>query len=639
MADTPLTIIPEPGAAPAPPAPLPIVPAPGGGASPPPPGSIVPPATVPTPASAPQPIVPQNVPAPPAGTPVVLHTAQVLSQAQKSQARTNIGVHQRDNAGTGIAPLDIPTHDGIKSTTHVSVAYIPGGWNGYAYWMAHTPYPSGSRELPNIACSHDGETWVEPAAISNPIFTASDVTAFGGTFSADTDIVLLPNNQLAVFFSCIDGGTGNINIIRSVSSDGINWTHADVGGTGHGDPNDSWTSVSVMVEDDGTTLRMFANGGATGMVTRTSADNGLTWGHGTQVNIPDHLNKVSWHSQVRKVNGTYHILWMNKFDTAPVSAQAKLYYFKSIGNDPLNFEGDFSEPFLPASIGDWDDHWNYRSCFVPRPGNLYADGLTWDLWIVGIPSGGSANAGSELTHPWTVRLFRNVVMDRDERPLSRREMMALLDRFQALNMDKDTWKAPTIVGSAGLGVTRQHLRLFTGSTANSSVYVNPATEGNFTAWPFMDRDAYAQNMFWNDRFRVSFAAHCWSFNHADVLLEFAFGSAPGSTDILATHPGARLEISKDNTTVKTHDGTSETVYANVTTGIASGRYREFALEFDAHGNVILYVDGNYVGKYSGTPVNTNTGFNRIPAYKLSNGAGAYSAITMIGRTNIVRITS
>ena len=41
------------------------------------------------------------------------------------------------------SPLNIETPEGNAQPYHPSVVYIPGGWNGYAYWMAETPYPLG----------------------------------------------------------------------------------------------------------------------------------------------------------------------------------------------------------------------------------------------------------------------------------------------------------------------------------------------------------------------------------------------------------------------------------------------------------------------------------------------------------------
>ena len=39
------------------------------------------------------------------------------------------------------SPLNIETPEGNAQPYHPSVVYIPGGWNGYAYWMADMNRP------------------------------------------------------------------------------------------------------------------------------------------------------------------------------------------------------------------------------------------------------------------------------------------------------------------------------------------------------------------------------------------------------------------------------------------------------------------------------------------------------------------
>ena len=42
--------------------------------------------------------------------------------------------------------LTVPTHvtPAGGQTTHPSVLFFPDGWNGFEYWMAHTPYPGAT---------------------------------------------------------------------------------------------------------------------------------------------------------------------------------------------------------------------------------------------------------------------------------------------------------------------------------------------------------------------------------------------------------------------------------------------------------------------------------------------------------------
>lgn len=123
--------------------------------------------------------------------------------------------------------LTIPTHVSPigGQTTHPSVLHIPGGWNGYEYWMAHTPYPGGNDayEDPNICASQDGITWVVPDGLTNPL---DDQPGSPTALNSDVDLRFGPDNVMYLFwrtYSTSTPGTEETIYFRS-SSDGITWT-------------------------------------------------------------------------------------------------------------------------------------------------------------------------------------------------------------------------------------------------------------------------------------------------------------------------------------------------------------------------------------------------------------------------------
>lgn len=67
--------------------------------------------------------------------------------------------------------LSIPTYDGSGQCVHPSVKFFPEKWNGYNYWMAMTPYADTRDDLENasVVVSNDGENWIVPEGLSNPI--------------------------------------------------------------------------------------------------------------------------------------------------------------------------------------------------------------------------------------------------------------------------------------------------------------------------------------------------------------------------------------------------------------------------------------------------------------------------------------
>ena len=101
------------------------------------------------------------------------------------------------------SPLNIETPEGNAQPYHPSVVYIPGGWNGYAYWMAETPYPLGPDgdwnglppyrarwENPCIHASHDGIHWETPGDLVNPIDDLNETEIENRDFFSDTHLVM-----------------------------------------------------------------------------------------------------------------------------------------------------------------------------------------------------------------------------------------------------------------------------------------------------------------------------------------------------------------------------------------------------------------------------------------------------------------
>ena len=69
------------------------------------------------------------------------------------------------------APLVTPTYDGSGQVVHPDVVHVPGGWNGYEYWMGMTPYPNSNDDFenPSVLASNDNVTWVVPPGVTNPL--------------------------------------------------------------------------------------------------------------------------------------------------------------------------------------------------------------------------------------------------------------------------------------------------------------------------------------------------------------------------------------------------------------------------------------------------------------------------------------
>lgn len=116
--------------------------------------------------------------------------------------------------------LNIPTFDANANTTHPDVIFRSAGWNGYKYWMAHTPYPFEIRENPSIEVSNDGITWIDPPGLTNPLQTSLS----SSNYYSDVDLVDRIDSEglLYLFYRWEDGTTNKI--YYQTTSDGINWS-------------------------------------------------------------------------------------------------------------------------------------------------------------------------------------------------------------------------------------------------------------------------------------------------------------------------------------------------------------------------------------------------------------------------------
>lgn len=118
---------------------------------------------------------------------------------------------ERAASTNATSTLDLPTYDGSGFVVHPSVVYTAAGWNGYKYWMVYEGYQSVDYERVHIVASNDGDTWVVPVGITNPIVNAA--------YSTDADIEL---DGATMYMLVRDETTGHIELWSS--TDGAAWT-------------------------------------------------------------------------------------------------------------------------------------------------------------------------------------------------------------------------------------------------------------------------------------------------------------------------------------------------------------------------------------------------------------------------------
>src|SRR5690606_6972243 len=89
-------------------------------------------------------------------------------------------------------PLGIRTYDGSNQTVHPDVLFFDTGWNGYKFWMVHTPYPYSDEKLenPSIVASNDGIYWDEPKGLINPIVEPTEQELIERAHYSDATLVM-----------------------------------------------------------------------------------------------------------------------------------------------------------------------------------------------------------------------------------------------------------------------------------------------------------------------------------------------------------------------------------------------------------------------------------------------------------------
>lgn len=251
--------------------------------------------------------------------------------------------------------------------THPSVLFFPNKWNGFEYWCAITPYPDGIAEFenPHIFCSHDGQTWIEPAGISNPIQLAPP----SPTYSSDVNLILGDDEYLYCYWrdnGILVEGVASRAIYYKKTRDGINWSERVM--------SNHWPSIGVdMISpsllQNGKYLTCYAV--ATGepisgnyfqgcAIRRsvTLSDGGFTTNRASGYDLinvdsrPWGATQEPWHIEVRKVAN----VWLMLVTTTPNGGGGGGGLYLGYSFDGWNFKFS-ATPLVAAST--------YKSSFLP----------------------------------------------------------------------------------------------------------------------------------------------------------------------------------------------------------------------------------------------------------------------------------
>ena len=319
--------------------------------------------------------------------------------------------------------------------THPDIVKVDGGWNGYEYWMVYTPNVSvtSQYENPYIAASNDGENWIEPEGIKNPIEPEPISTRF---HNCDVDMVYNKkmNAMMAYWNWADDNGDQGAEVRMRVSYDGIHWgvpvTYDEETGIWAKPKDESERTLKdATVDQDGIdnsfitviaskdrydmlsptftydeTRDIFVmwanntgdvgyNNGQNNFVETRWSEDGINWSKPERVEnflaVTTEGEKLApWHQDVSYIPELKEYWAFSQCFTGGNPDGSMLYLTTS--KDGIHWEQVGTEPILSPGKGDaWDSFQIYRSTF------LYEDGVV-KVWYSALQDG---TANKEVMDP------------------------------------------------------------------------------------------------------------------------------------------------------------------------------------------------------------------------------------------------
>ena len=275
------------------------------------------------------------------------------------------GLHVRQPALRDYTPTDycdIPSPaDRAGDAYHPDVADTGADrWRGYRYWLGFTPYsdPSGADENPCIVASNDGDTWVVPVGLTNPI----DPKPANG-YNSDTDLVYDKRGDRLVLSYREFGAISKIKV--RVSGNGVDWSKEKATNYENG-----VVSQSVVVVE--------------GVVHAFSWGSGDVLNHTTASNLmltdtaPRDLCLIEWpegyklwHLDVVHAYGRFYgLFFLNAISYGSPPPGGRNVLVGGVSDDGINW-GQTTD-VLCRNGGIWQQM--YRGCLVPA-----GDGF--DAWV------------------------------------------------------------------------------------------------------------------------------------------------------------------------------------------------------------------------------------------------------------------
>lgn len=274
-------------------------------------------------------------------------------------------------AANAPAPLATPAPYVGTELVHPSVFFREGGWNGFPYWLAVTPYPRSEAQYENpcLYVSRDGLTWTTPPGLVNPLIAKPGEAR---RYNSDPHLAGDPDGRLHLFYRTAGADRGDTLWLVS-SLDGRRWSAPRaVLET----PLDEERQLSPAVFWDGRRWVMYYVDAASypyAIRRRTAPRAEGPWSAPQAVRgVDPPPGRMLWHLDAFPWQGATVLL----VDTTAVyrtQAEGALYF--AVAQDGLAFTRA-PAPVL-AGTGGWDRSL-YRACGLPLAGG--GVGIWYSAW-------------------------------------------------------------------------------------------------------------------------------------------------------------------------------------------------------------------------------------------------------------------
>ncbi len=260
-------------------------------------------------------------------------------------------------------PLSIGHELGHVQLVHPDVLHRPGGFGGYSYWMAFTPYPFGDdrAENPVVRASRDGYHWERPEGVTDPLLPAPPDP---DVHHADTELAF-DGGRLHLLFMTTRKSTGESWFSVMDSEDGRHWSAPRIFQTG-------WQEVSPTLVTGPEGWRLWAverprEDPSTLRVVHRSGPDLFHLGPAEPctVALPGY---EPWHLDVVAVDRGYEAL-LAAFPQGGDNSRTRLFLLSSA--DGRSFQPIPPIPLLAPSRWGWDNRMIYRSTFLKDASGHY----------------------------------------------------------------------------------------------------------------------------------------------------------------------------------------------------------------------------------------------------------------------------